>query len=259
MLGETIRTCRSGVDHTASPAAKNAENLLGHMPLYFWPNKNAESVRRILAAGDWTLLQKRNVRGVCREVFLVGNGYVVKRYTHEGRPPLFRRPWVQEDRALHRLRGEGAPLPVGYISETSGGRRRVILVRHFVPGEPIENLDAPILEEIAALMVRFHGSGVTTDDAHRHNFIRDLRGQLAFLDFGRARIFSRYDPLLFAGVAVDLHRFYRAALKRDRNLWKIFLEAYFERSTFGPRGKRLTRSLLAFDMRRYRWVKGPPA
>jgi tRNA A-37 threonylcarbamoyl transferase component Bud32 len=226
--------------------------------LHLWSNKNAESVRRVLAAGDWTLLQKRDVRNVCREVFLAGNSYVVKRYTHEDRPSLFRRPWIQEDRALHRLRGRGAPLPVGYISETSAGRRRIILVRHFVPGEPVENLDASIIEEIAALMALFHGAGVTTDDAHRHNFIRDLRGNLVFLDFGRARIFSRHSPLLFAGVAVDLHRFYRATLKRDQNLWKIFLDAYFEKSTFGPGSKRLTRCLLAFDMRRYRWVKGPP-
>ena len=221
-------------------------------------DKNAESVRRVLATGRWTLLQSRNVRGVHREVFLTGDGHVVKRYTHEGRPPLIRRPWVQEHRALSRLQGRGAPLPVGYVSERSAGRRRVILVRHFVAGAPVGILEASVLEEIANLMARFHEAGVTTDDAHRHNFIRGANGDLVFLDFGRARVFSRHSPLLFAGVAVDLHRFYRATLKRDQELWEKFLDAYFRRSAFGRRGQRVVRRLLAFDMRRYRWVKGPP-
>lgn len=223
-----------------------------------WFNKNAASVRRVLATGQWTLLQTRRVRGVHREVFLTGDGHVVKRYTHEGRPPLIRRPWVQEHRALSRLQGQGAPLPVGYISEMSGGRRQVILVRHYVEGAPVEAIEASILEEIANLMVRFHDAGVTTDDAHRHNFIRNANGSLVFLDFGRARVFSRHNPLLFAGVAVDLHRFYRATLKRNQDLWERFLDAYFRRSTFGPRGQKAVRRLLALDMRRYTWVKGPP-
>jgi tRNA A-37 threonylcarbamoyl transferase component Bud32 len=226
------------------------------LPLWF--NKNAESVRRILATGQWTLLQTRHVRGVHREVFLTGDGHVVKRYTHEGRPPLIRRPWIQEHRALSRLQGQGAPLPVGYISEVSAGRRRVILVRHYVEGAPVKAIEASILEEIAALLVRFHDAGVTTDDAHRHNFIRNANGNLVFLDFGRARIFARHSPLLFAGVAVDLHRFYRAALKRNQDLWERFLDAYFRQSAFGPGGQKAVRRLLAFDMRRYGWVKGPP-
>lgn len=221
-------------------------------------DKNAESVRRVLATGNWTLLQTRNVRGVHREVFLTGDGHVIKRYTHEGRPPLIRRPWVQEHRALSRLQGRGAPLPVGYFSDMSAGRRRVTLVRHFVEGAPVGVLEASVLGEIANLMARFHDAGVTTDDAHRHNFIRGANGALVFLDFGRARIFSRHSPLLFAGVAVDLHRFYRAALKRDQDLWEEFLDAYFRHSAFGPRGRGAVRRLLAFDMRRYRWVKGPP-
>ncbi len=221
-------------------------------------DKNAESVRRVLATGNWTLLQTRNVRGVHREVFLTGDGHVVKRYTHDSRAPLIRRPWVQEHRALSRLQGQGAPLPVGYVSERSAGRLRVSLVRHFVSGAPVGILEASVLEEIANLMARFHEAGVTTDDAHRHNFIRGANGDLVFLDFGRARVFSRHSPLLFAGVAVDLHRFYRATLKRDQELWEKFLDAYFRRSAFGRRGQRVVRRLLAFDMRRYRWVKGPP-
>ncbi len=87
---------------------------------------------------------------------------------------------------------------------------------------------------------------------------RNANGSLVFLDFGRARIFSRLSPLLFAGVAVDLHRFYRATLKGDQDLWEKFLDAYFRRSIFGRRGRGAVRRLLAFDMRRYRWVKGPP-
>jgi tRNA A-37 threonylcarbamoyl transferase component Bud32 len=227
------------------------------LPAY--SDRNGEIVRRILATEGWTLLQRRDVRKVRREVFLTGDGYVVKRYLHFSRPPRIRCPWTLEHRALGRLQGEGAPLPVGYVLDTAEGRPRATLVRRFVAGEPLEALDQSVVGEIASLLAWFHDAGVTTDDAHRHNFIRTGRGRLVFLDFGRARIFTRGNPLLFAGIAVDLHRFYRAALKRNDDLWEVFLQDYFRQSPFGPAANSLIRRLVGIDMRRYRWVKGPGA
>ena len=224
----------------------------------FMPDRNAAAVRRILESGDWSLLHRRQVRGVLREAFVTSDGYVIKRYTHLGRPPLIRRPWSLEHRALRRLQGDGAPLPVGYVVDRVDGSLRATLVRHYLAGEPVTSLEPSTVEEIAGLLARFHDAGVTTDDAHLQNFLHADHGALAFLDFGRARIFHRYNPLLLAGVAVDLHRFYRAALKRDDRLWSRFLESYFRQSPFRPAGKRLIRWLLAVDMRRYGWVKGSP-
>ena len=61
--------------------------------------------------------------------------------------------------------------------------------------------------------------------------------------------------MLLAGVAVDLHRFYRASLKRDAGLWDVFLNEYFRCSPFGLTANRLLRRLIRFDLWRYRKVR----
>lgn len=219
-------------------------------------DRNGPAVRRVMDAGQQSLIRRRDVRGVLREVFATSDGFVLKRYTHRTSPPRFRRPWVLEYRALDRLRGRGAPMVLGYLTEQTERGFRATLVRQFVPGEPIGDIDTGLASEIAGLLVRFHVAGVTTDDAHRHNFIRVPDGGLAFLDFGRARTFHRWSPLLPAGIAVDLHRFFRAGLKRDHELWQVFLDEYFRRCPFGPIRQAMIRRLIAFDVWRYARVKG---
>lgn len=75
-----------------------------------------------------------------------------------------------------------------------------------------------------ALMAKIHDAGVTTDDPHRNILIGDPDGRLIFLDFSRTRIFLRWNPLLMAGIVVDLHRFLRAGLCGDTWLWERFLD-----------------------------------
>jgi len=213
--------------------------------------KNENAVRRVLATSGWTLVRDRTPGGVHREVFLTGDGYVVKRFTHPGQPPRFRQPWVVEHRALERLGGRGAPGPVGYVLDQADGRVTATLVRHYLAGEPVGPVDDALVSQIAGLLAVFHAAGVATNDAHINNFIRMPDGHLGFLDFGRARLFSRSNPLLYAGVAMELHRFKRATLKQDDRLWAAFLGAYFRQSPFGGLGNRLVRGLLAVDMWRY--------
>jgi len=214
-------------------------------------HENETAVRRVLATDGWTLVRDRTPGGVHREVFLTGDGHVVKRFTHPGAPPRFRRPWVVEHRALVRLDGRGAPRPVGYVLDEAEGRVTATLVRNYLEGEPVGPLDDGLVSEIASLLAGFHEAGVATNDAHLSNFVRMPDGNLGFLDFGRARVFSRANPLLYAGVAMELHRFKRATLKQDERRWEAFLAAYFRQSPFGGFGDRLVRALLAIDMWRY--------
>ncbi len=214
-------------------------------------HENESAVRRILATSGWTLVRDRRPGGVHREVFLTGDGYVVKRFTHPGAPPRVRRPWAIEHRALERLGGRGAPRPVGYVVDELDHRVTATLVRHYLEGEPVGPVDEGLLGEIAGLLAGFHEAGVATNDAHLSNFVRMPDGRLGFLDFGRARVFRRASPLLYAGVAMELHRFRRTTTKQDEDRWRAFLEAYFRRSPFGRVGNRLVRALLAIDMWRY--------
>ena len=79
---------------------------------------------------------------------------------------------------------------------------------------------------------------------------------MAFIDFGKARVFHPWNPLLHAGIAFDLHRLYRAALDRDEALWRGFRAAYLDAVPFPAAAKRMIIALLAIERLRYRLVKG---
>lgn len=218
-------------------------------------------MRRVIAAGPLSLIHQREVRGVLREVFRVGDGHVLKRYTYAGPQPRLRHPWVVEYSALTRLGGRGAPSVVGYATERDGDSFRGMLLRRFLPGDPVGAIDRGLADEIARLLAGFHGAGVTTEDAHRHNFLRLKDGDLAFMDFGRARVFGTWNPLLPAGIAFDLHRFGRACLNGDQATWGSFLDEYFRHCPFPATRRTWIRRLLDLEIRRYRMIKGgrPPA
>jgi tRNA A-37 threonylcarbamoyl transferase component Bud32 len=207
-------------------------------------------------SGDAVALHRREVPGMLREVFRLGEDYVVKRYTCSQEPPGRRRPWAMEDRALLRLTGDGAPLAVGFLEERVAGGLIGTLVRHYVRGSPIGYPDATLVARMGELVASIHGRRVTPEDAHRENFILGQDGRLAFLDFGKARTFGRWDPLVYAGIAFDLHRLYRATLDRDESLWRCFLDAYFRATPYPAPARAVIRGLLATERRRYRFVKG---
>lgn len=219
--------------------------------------RNGGRVRDILgAAGPMVELQRREARGMLREVLLADGRYVVKRYTCGGEPSRGRRPWVAEDRALRRLDGRHAPAPVGFLEERDGDEFRATLVRGYVSGTSVDRVDKSLIGPMARSIAAIHGQGVITEDAHRENFVRDGDGELSFVDFGKARTFAPWNPLLFAGIAFDLHRLYRAALDRDEWLWRSFLDAYFLQTPFRRWQQSVVRTLLAVERRRYRMVKG---
>lgn len=219
--------------------------------------RNGARVREILAEALMPApVRVRESHGIAREVFLLEGRYVVKRYTCAVPPRAGRRPWSMEDTALRRLEGRGAPLPVGFVEARSGDGLQATLVRGFVAGTRVEGLDAELVTKMAATMAAIHGRRVTTEDAHRENFVRRADGALAFIDFGKARVFRRRNPLLYAGIAFDLHRLYRAALGRDDALWRRFRAAYFDATPFSAPARWMIVALLAVERLRYRLVKG---
>ena len=130
------------------------------------------------------------------------------------------------------------------------------LVRRYVAGAPVSDSDDGLIREMASLFAALHGHGVTTEDAHLDNFLRTAEGELVFLDFGKARVFRAGSPLLYAGVAFDLHRLFRAALRGDPGLWQIVIDEYQRCSSFGRLGRAAVSCLLRLESWRYRIVKG---
>ena len=171
----------------------------------------------LAAAQRWELLRKRRAKETLRSVFRVDGRYVAKKFEIPLDVRRYRRPWLAEDACLRRLDGRGAPRTCGWFEETEADQRVVWLVKEFVAGAPVETFAAADLPAAARLLAGVHAQAVVTDDASAGNFLRAPDGRMAFLDFGRARLYPR------AGLHLDAAIGWELAKLRMRTLsWRIW-------------------------------------
>ena len=175
----------------------------------------------------WELLRKRRAKETLRSVFRVDGRYVAKKFEIPLETRRYRRPWLAEDACLRRLAGDGAPRSLGWFEEIEGDQRVVWLVKEYVAGEPVSAFAPADLPAVAQLLARVHGRGIVTDDANVGNFLRTLDGQMAFLDFGRARLLRGAGLWLDLHVGRELAKLRREGFRRDDALWTAFVPLYF--------------------------------
>ena len=173
------------------------------------------------------LLRERQAGETLRSVFRLDASHVAKRFLIPISSRSHRRPWLAEDVALRRLDGNGAPRSFGWFEEIDADHRVVWLVKEYVEGSPISAFSSADLPAVARLMARIHDRRIVTDDAHPGNFIRTPDGHLAFLDFGRAKIFSSCEPRLDFVVGWELAKLRREGFLWNDALWRAFLPLYF--------------------------------
>lgn len=190
---------------------------------------NEERVRSILdAAATVERLTQRRAADGDRRVSLVDGRYVLKRYAFERESPPARTPWRQEHKTLQHLADVWLPESIGYVEDQEDGARVIRYLRTYVPGMTLSEFDASSVREAGRVIGTLHASGVVTDDAQTHNFIRDPHGRLLFVDFGKARIFSPRNPLRLVWIALEHCRFLRASIDWNKALWAEFRNSCFE-------------------------------
>lgn len=183
----------------------------------------------------WELLRKRRAKETLRSVFRVDGRYVAKKFEIPLETRRYRRPWLAEDACLRRLAGDGAPRSLGWFEEIEGDQRVVWLVKEYVAGEPVSAFAPADLPAVAQLLARVHGRGIVTDDANVGNFLRTLDGQMAFLDFGRARLLRGAGLWLDLHVGRELAKLRREGFRWNDDLWRAFLPLYFAALDASPR------------------------
>lgn len=207
-------------------------------------NEAMSTAHDILAGAQrWELLRQRRAKETLRSVFRVDDRYVVKKFEVPLAARRYRRPWLAEDACLRRLDGRGAPRSFGWHEETEANRRVVWLVKEYIAGTPVETFAAADLPAAACLLAGVHARAVVTDDASAGNFLRVSDGQMAFLDFGRARLYPRADLRLEAAIGWELAKLRREGFRWDAALWRAFLPLYFD--ALGASRGRQTRIRLA--------------
>lgn len=180
------------------------------------------------------LLRERQAGETLRSVFRLDDSHVAKQF----RIPLsargYRRPWQIEDACLRHLDGAGAPRSCGWFEETDADHRIVWMVKEFIAGEPLESFSSADLPAAADLLAGLHRRRVIADDANPGNFIRRPDGRMAFLDFGRGRLFHRDGPWLDLHIGWELAKLRREAFLWNPALWAAFLPRYFRALDAAP-------------------------
>lgn len=151
---------------------------------------DAAGVERILDSVQHAEnVRTRQREDALREVFVLDNRYVLKRFTWELGDRNPRPLWRIEHEALARLDGLPFPRSVGYRRRDRDGRACMEYVRSYLPGAPVETFGLREARRAGNLLAAAHARGVVTDDALKGNFLALPDGELGFVDLGRARIY----------------------------------------------------------------------
>ena len=185
------------------------------------------AVRNNRSSSALDLKRERWVKKTLRQVYVSKEERVVKCFFHHPGRRDFRKPWVQEDRALRVLKGLNVPETYGYRKiRTSDGMPGVIYTKQYIKGETLQHATADVAASMGELLAGFHNRGVVTLDPAVQNFVRSPGGRLFFIDFGRARIYPGKGPVFQIMVGKEFFRVYREAFIWDRHLLELFKSAY---------------------------------
>ena len=172
------------------------------------------------------LLQSRWVYRTLREVWLVEDRIVEKRFLHHPGRHDVRPVWAREDRALRRLEGLPVPRSLGCYREDHAGGKGYVLRKTYLEGTPLRAMKTKDAQDLARLMAAIHQRLVVINDPATGNFLRQPDGQLACIDFGRSRTFHWRTLYFYFYVGKELARLGHDAFHDEPELWAAFLTSY---------------------------------
>ena len=204
-----------------------------------------------ISSRHFQLTRERWVKSTLRQVYTDHVTKVVKCFFQYPGKREFHKPWVREDKALRTLGGANAPTSYGYVKiRTPEGIPAVIYTKAYIRGNPPVKIDPETAAAMGRLLAGFHDRGVVTLDPSLSNFIRMDDGRLAFIDFGRARVYRYRGPLFRWMVGKEFFRIYRESFFCNPDLLETFKRAYYtQRTTMKPRDAR------SFDKSFHHWKK----
>lgn len=199
-------------------------------------------------------LKSRWIHHTLREVYITPTGYVLKRFCQFPGRKDFRRVWLREHRALLKLEGLPVPRTLGSMRAVHApGRHSVLYVRSCLSGQPLQRIEPADIPRVADLFAAFHARGVVTLDPQPENFLHPASepDTLAFIDFGRARVYRAMNPLLYIAIGKEMLRLTREGQLSDDELNQLMARYAAKRKMVGLAGK-LVRLGLDFWRWRYR-------
>ncbi|MBL7114364.1 MAG: hypothetical protein ISS35_01245 [Kiritimatiellae bacterium] len=179
------------------------------------------------------VLVSRWRKNVYREVAREGDR-IIKRYRIPPHIKRYTKPWKCEHPALVQLAALGFPKSYGYKTIQTAEGIEIVHTRDYIPGTPIETYGEQEARDMGVLLARIHSGLVVTDDAQGHNFIRNESGDMQFIDFGKARIFTHHSPRFFLRVGHELFDAKRMPFSNNRKLGRQLIDAYMSATSLSP-------------------------
>jgi len=200
-------------------------------------------------AGLRVIFDRRD-KNMVRNVYVLDERVLIKTFTeHPGKRDR-KTPWTQEHRALQRL--SGLPVPASHGCDTAprrDGRTMIVLRKEFLPGAPLESLSSHVILQFAALMGAMHARGVVANDPARANVLQRSDGQLAVLDFGKAKLFDWKTPRYWWYLGKEHMQVLKGFCKGDAEAFRDYHVHYLQSPGAPPAGWR--RALMRWGFARW--------
>lgn len=198
-------------------------------------------------AGLRVIFDRRD-KNTVRNVYVLDERVLIKTFTeHPGKRDR-KTPWAQEHKALQWLKG--LPVPASHGCDTvrrRDGRDMFVLRKEYLPGAPLETLNAPAIHLFAELMGAMNARGVVANDPARANVLQRSDGSLAMFDFGKAKLFRWRTPRFWWYLGKEHCQVLRGFCKADANAFREY-HIHYMQTPHAPDGWR--RALMWWGFKR---------
>lgn len=198
-------------------------------------------------AGLRVIFDRRD-KNTVRNVYVLDERVLIKTFTeHPGKRDR-KKPWIQEHTALQWLKGLPVPESLGCDTvPRRDGRTMFVLRKTYLPGAPLETLDAQSIRRFAELMGAMNAIGVVANDPARANVLQQTGGGLAMFDFGKAKCFRWKTPYFWWYLGKEHGQVFSGFCNRDPAPFREY-HAHYLRTPGAPKGWR--RGLMERGFRR---------
>ncbi len=201
-------------------------------------------------AGLRVIFDRRD-KNTVRNVYVLDERVLIKTFTeHPGRRDR-KKPWAQEHKALQWLKGLPVPASHGCdVVQRRDGRSMFVLRKEYLPGAPMESLNAQSIRQFAELMSAMNARGVVANDPARANVLQRSDGGLAMFDFGKTKLFRWKTPRFWWYLGKEHCQVLRGFCKLDTQAFREYHEHYLQ-TLHAPTGWRRVLMRRGF----FRWCR----
>ncbi|GEM_PF-1086270 len=198
-----------------------------------------KSISEELANAQKVVIRQR--KETLREVYLAPPEFVYKRYEINRFSLYHVKPWLAEAQALEAARGCHVPRHITlFAGRNKKGHYEVVHKKGYVEGDVIGDIGVEQAQKIAVLIASLHARKVISRDPQKKNFYQGEDNNIYLIDFGKARVYRYRSVLYLYDIASELAKLERLVFDSREELWRVFIEHYYQSLPTKKMAKKIT-------------------